>query len=98
MTTGPGTGRLSTSETARGLLAVVEAQAHRTPSPPECAVEIGTTAKRIHTWTITVRGEDVDECARKAKLIDADLSAMFAHEMEEPDNLAAQLAASVVKK
>jgi hypothetical protein len=60
-------------------------------------VTIGTTAKRIHTWEIVVRGEDVGECARKARVIDEALSAHYAHELEEPDNLGAQLAASVVK-
>jgi hypothetical protein len=104
MTTGPGTPRLSSSETARSLLALM---ANRAPAPAESTVTIGTTAKhgsaadpepkRLHTWEITVRGEDVGECARRARVLDDALSAAFAHELEAPDNLAAQLAASVVK-
>ncbi len=90
MTTGPGTGRVSTSEALRLALT-------RAPSSPESSVTIGTTAKRIHTWEIVVRGEDVGECARKARFIDQTLSAYYAHELEETDNLGAQLAASVVK-
>ena len=88
MTTGPGTGRLSTSEVARALL-------NRAPAPSECSVTIGTTAKRIHTWEIVVRGEDVGECYRKARNIDQGLQAAYAHELEEDDNLGAKLAASI---
>lgn len=69
---------------------------NRTPSPPESSVTIGVTAKRLHTWEIVVRGEDVHECARRARLIDAELSALFASEMDD-DTLASQLAASVAK-
>jgi hypothetical protein len=94
VTTGPGTGRVSTSETIRGLLAAMGTT--RTPAPPESAVTIGTTAKRIHTWEITVRGDDPGECARRAKLIDADLSAKYAHELDS-DTLGSQLAASIVQ-
>jgi hypothetical protein len=103
MTTGPGTSRVSTSETVRGLLAALAA---RTPNPPECSVTIGTTAKhatkdggpaaRLHTWDVVVRGEDVGECLRKARTVDDGLAAHFAHELETPDNLGAQLAASIV--
>jgi hypothetical protein len=93
MTTGPGTGRVSTSETVRGLLAAL--QTPRTPAPPESSVTIGTTAKRIHTWEIVVRGEDVGECMRKARTLDGALSAHYSHELEAPDNLGAALAASV---
>lgn len=89
MTTGPGTGRVSTSEVVRSLL-------NRTPSVPESSVTIGVTAKRLHTWEIVVRGEDVDECARVAQRLDDGLAAKYAHEMED-DSLASQLAASVVK-
>jgi hypothetical protein len=102
MTTGPGTGRVSTSETVRGLLAALAA---RTPSPPESSVTISTTAKhatkdggeaaRLHTWDVVVRGEDVGECYRKARSIDDGLAATFAHELDS-DTLGAQLAASVI--
>lgn len=99
MTTGPGTGRVSTSEVLRALL-------NRPASPPESSVTIGTTAKhatkdggaaaRMHTWDIVVRGEDVGECMRKARSLDDALSAHFSHELEAADNLGAQLAASIV--
>lgn len=94
MTTGPGTGRVSTSEVTRGLLAAL--QTPRAPAPPESTVEIGVTAKRLHTWTITVRGEDVNECARVAQRLDDELAAKYAHELDT-DTLAADLARSVVK-
>lgn len=96
MTTGPGTGRVSTSETIRGLLAAM--QTPRQPAPPESSVTIGTTAKRIHTWEIVVRGEDVGECMRKARTLDDALAAHYSHELESADNLGAQLAASIVQK
>lgn len=70
--------------------------ARRAPTPPESTIEIGVTAKRLHTWTVTVRGEDVNECARVAQRLDDELSAKYAHEMDT-DTLAADLAASVVK-
>ena len=94
MTTGPGTGRLSTSEAARRAYDLAEAIARRAPSAPESTVEIGVTAKRLHTWTVTVRGEDVNECARVAQRLDDELAAKYAHEMDS-DTLAGQLAASV---
>jgi hypothetical protein len=50
----------------------------------------------MHTWDIVVRGEDVGECMRKARNLDEALSAHYSHELEAPDNLGAQLAASVV--
>lgn len=96
MTTGPGTGRLSTSEAGRRALDLAEAMARRAPTPPESTVEIGVTAKRLHTWTVTVRGEDVNECARIAQRLDDELAAKYAHELDA-DTLAADLAASVVK-
>ena len=92
MTTGPGTPRINASEVTRGLLAAL--QTPRQPAPPESAVEIGVTAKRLHTWTVTVRGEDVNECARVAQRIDDELAAKYASELDA-DTLAGQLAASV---
>lgn len=94
MTTGPGTSRVSTSETVRGLLLAL--QTPRAPAPPESTVEIGVTAKRLHTWTVTVRGEDVEACARLAQRLDDELAAKFASELDT-DTLAADLARSVVK-
>lgn len=107
MTTGPGSGRLGTSEAARRALDLAEAMAARR-TEPESTVTISTTAKhgsaadpapkRMHTWEITVRGLDAGECARQARLLDASLSAEFAHEIEGADDLAAKLAATVVGK
>ena len=94
MTTGPGTGRVSTSEVTRGLLGALNQP--RTSAPPESTVEIGVTAKRLHTWTVTVRGEDVNECARIAQRIDDELAAKFASELDA-DTLAGDLARSVAK-
>jgi glycine/serine hydroxymethyltransferase len=74
----------------------LKAAVTRSPVPPESSVTIGTTAKRIHTWEITVRGDDVEECGRIAQRIDDALAAKFAHELDT-DTLAADLARSVVK-
>lgn len=97
MTTGPGTGRVSTSEIVRALL-------NRAPTAPESSVTISTTAKhgtkdggepaRLHTWDVTVRGEDADECDRIAKRIDDGLAAKYAHELDA-DTLAGKLAAAL---
>ena len=100
MTTGPGTGRVSTSETVRALLAAVQ---HREPAPPEHTIEVTTTtirpagekAYRVHNWTITIRGTDADECDRVARRLDDGLAAKFAGELDNGDDLAAKLAASV---
>jgi hypothetical protein len=59
-------------------------------------VEIGVTAKRLHTWTVTVRGEDAEACSRLAQRLDDELAAKFASELDT-DTLAADLARSVVK-
>lgn len=72
------------------LLAAVS----RTPSGPESSVTIGVTAKRLHTWEIVVRGENVEECQRIAKRLDNELSAAFASEVQNLE-LADKLAASV---
>jgi hypothetical protein len=84
---------------------VTMASLARRPSEPESTVEIGTTAKhaskddpqpkRLHTWSITVRGVDVQECDRIARRLDDGLSALYAHELDNGDDLAAKLAASV---
>lgn len=105
MTTGPGTGRLSSSEAAR--LALHALAIPRAPAPPESSVTISTSAKhgsaadpepkRLHTWEITVRGEDIGECTRKARVIDNELSAAFAHELDH-DTLAGKLAETVARK
>ena len=72
---------------------------HRQPAAPESSVEIGVTAKRLHTWTVTVRGVDPEECARIAQRLDNELSAAFAHELENGgDDLAAKLRESVAAK
>ena len=74
---------------------VTMAALHRQPAAPESSVEIGVTAKRLHTWTVTVRGVDPEECARVAQRLDNELSAAFAHELENGDDLAGKLAASI---
>lgn len=68
----------------------------RTPSVLESSVEIGVTAKRLHTWSIVVRGEDVEECAKIAKRLDKEMTAAFASEVDA-DTLAGDLARSVAK-
>jgi hypothetical protein len=85
---------VSTSEAARRAFDLAEAMAHRAPSAPESSIEIGVTAKRLHTWTVTVRGEDVNECARIAQRIDDELAAKFADEVDT-ESLAGKLARSV---
>lgn len=100
MTTGPGTGRVSTSETVRGLLAALAVQ--RNPAPPEHSVEVTTTtirpagekAYRVHNWTIVIRGTDADENDRVARRLDDGLAAKYASELDT-DDLAGKLAASV---
>lgn len=74
---------------------VTMASLTRAPAAPESTVEIGVTAKRLHTWTVTVRGPDADECARVAQRLDDGLAAKFASELTD-DTLASQLAASIV--
>ena len=54
MTTGPGTGRLSTSEVARALL-------NRTPSAPESSVELTRNAKGDVQISVTVRAADAGD-------------------------------------
>lgn len=85
---------------------VTMASLNRRPSEPESTVEIATTAKhaskddptpkRLHTWSITVRGQDVQECDRIARRLDDGLAALYAHELDNSDRLAGLLAASVV--
>lgn len=72
---------------------VTMATLRREPAAPESTVEIGTTAKhgsaadptprRLHTWTITVRGTDAAECAREARRLDNELAAAFASELAD---------------
>lgn len=68
----------------------------REPTPTESAVTIGVTAKRLHTWEVTVRGENAEECAKVAKRLDDELAAKFADELTD-DVLATRLAQSVAK-
>ena len=81
--------------TAR-LHEVTMAALHREPSAPESVVTIGVTAKRLHTWEITVRGSDPDECDRIARRLDDGLAAKYASELDT-DTLAGELARSVAK-
>jgi hypothetical protein len=55
---------------------------NRRPVTPESSVTIGVTAKRLHTWEITVRGDDPEECDRVARVIDDGLAERYAHELE----------------
>jgi hypothetical protein len=57
---------------------------------PESSVTIGVTAKRLHTWEIVVRGEDVEECERLARVLDDGLAEKYAHEMETGDTITAK--------
>lgn len=59
---------------------------NRRPSEPESSVTIGVTAKRLHTWEITVRGVDVVECERLATLLDASFQVRYAHEIVPATN------------
>jgi len=106
VTTGPGTGRVSTSEAARHAFALAEAAiARRDPAPPEHSIELSTTtirpagekAYRVHNWSITIRGTDAGECYRMARNLDDGYAARYASELDT-DTLGAQLAASVVAK
>lgn len=53
----------------------------RRPSEPESSVTIGVTAKRLHTWEITVRGPDAEACKTLAETLDGELSAKYALEV-----------------
>lgn len=75
---------------------VTMAAMNRRPSEPESVVTIGVTAKRLHTWEVTVRGADPNDCARIAARLDDELSARYASELDT-DTLAGELARSVVK-
>lgn len=73
---------------------VLIASVSRTPSTPESSVTIGVTAKRLHTWEITVRGENVEECMKLAARLDDGLAAKFADEVDT-ESIAGKLARSV---
>jgi hypothetical protein len=60
---------------------VTMAQLNRRPTEPESSVTIGVTAKRLHTWEITVRGADAVKCCAEAETLDGVLSAKYAHEI-----------------
>jgi len=102
MTTGPGTGRLSTSEAARHGHEALMAALSRTPSPPESSVEISTTtirpagekAYRVHNFNVVIRGTDDEEIMRRAIRHADTLDAKYSHELDD-DALADQLARSV---
>lgn len=82
--------RVALDKANEALIAAVS----RTPSSPESSVTIGVTAKRLHTWEITVRGENVEACQRIARRLDNELAAAYASEMVD-DGLAGTLARSV---
>lgn len=80
------------------------AHAQREPAPAESVIELTTTtirpagekAYRVHNWTITVRGTDLDECDRLARRLDDGYAAKYASELDT-DTLAGDLARSVTK-
>lgn len=58
----------------------------RRPSEPESSVTIGVTAKRLHTWEITVRGPDAEACKLLAETLDGELATKYAHEIVPATN------------
>lgn len=58
----------------------------RRPSEPESSVTIAVTAKRLHTWEITVRGTDAEACKLLAETLDGDLATKYAHEIAPVTN------------
>ncbi len=54
---------------------------NRRPSEPESSVTIGVTAKRLHTWEVTVRGADAEACDALARKLDDALAEKYAHEI-----------------
>lgn len=99
MTTGPGTGRLSTSETARAMLAILEAQSTRTPRPLAHTIELSRNAKGDVQWTITVNREDPYEAEQDAREIHDRLTRAYPHSslLEAEPSLKAALQASVAE-
>lgn len=75
-------GSMPLTEVVRGLLA-------RGPSTPESSVTIGVTAKRLHTWEVTVRGDDPSACTELAQRLDDELTAKFSPEVERSNGNAA---------
>lgn len=65
---------------------VTMATLNRRPSEPESSVTIGVTAKRLHTWEITVRGPDAAACCAEAETLDGVLAAKYAHEIVPDSN------------
>jgi hypothetical protein len=61
---------------------VTMAVLNRRPTTPESSVTIGVTAKRIHTWEVTVRGDDPEDCARVARELDDALAEKYAAELD----------------
>ena len=75
MTTGPSTGRLSTTEAARRALDLAEAMAHRAPQPPEQTVELTRNAKGVPQFSVTVRGFDLAAVIEQARATWVELDA-----------------------
>lgn len=69
MTTGPTTGRLSTTEAARRALDLAEAMASRKPSEPESSVSITRNAKGAAQFEVVVRGTIAHDCEAMARTI-----------------------------
>jgi hypothetical protein len=98
VTTGPGTGRVSTSETVRGLLAALNTP--RTPAPPESSVTLSRNAKGDTQWEITARGEDVFRCEQDAREMHDRLLRAYPHSsmLEAPLPLKDALDASIAEQ
>jgi hypothetical protein len=89
MATEPEPRRLTPTER---LHEVTMAALNRRPTMPESSVTIGVTAKRLHTWEITVRGDDAEECERVARTLDDGLAQKYAHELVNGDTITAKAA------
>ena len=98
MTTGPGTGRLSTSETAR--LALEALTARREPRPLSHSIELSRNAKGDVQWTITVNREDPFEAEQEAREIHDRLTRAYPHSslLEAEPKLKDALQASVAEQ
>lgn len=83
MTKPPEPRRLTPTER---LHEVTMATLARRPSEPESSVTIGVTAKRLHTWEITVRGPSAEDCAGLALKLDGQLVSRYSHEIVPATN------------
>ena len=97
MTTGPGTGRLSTSEAFRALVELLTAQAQRPAQPPEHSVSVTRNAKGDVQWEVVVRGPDPFAAEQDAREIHDRLVRAYPHS-SLLDELKPMLEASVAEQ